>query len=55
VGLVPEKERNSIRYHASTGRPFGGEDFIEKLGKKLKRTFILNPAGRPRKRKSDRK
>ena len=52
---IPEKEINSIRYHASTGRPFGGEDFIEKIGKKLKRTFFLNPVGRPRKTKSDRK
>ncbi|MBI4685227.1 MAG: transposase [Nitrospirae bacterium] len=47
---IPEKETNSIRYYTKTGRPFGSEEFIKKMEKKLERKFILMPAGRPRKK-----
>lgn len=46
---IPEKEMNSIRYYTRTGRPFGSEEFIKKIEKKLERKFILRPPGRPKK------
>jgi len=48
---IPEKEANIIRYNTRTGRPFGSEEFIKKMEKKLKREFMLKSPGRPRKQK----
>jgi len=47
---IPEKETNSIRYCTRTGRPFGGEEFIKKMEKKLERTFAVKLPGRPKKK-----
>ena len=41
---------NSIRYNTRTGRPFGSEEFIKRLEKKLERKFMLMPPGRPKKK-----
>lgn len=38
-----------IRQHTMRGRPLGGNDFIEKLEKKLKRILKLKPKGRRKK------
>jgi putative transposase len=49
---IPEKETNSIRYYTRTGRPFGSEEFIKKMEKKLDKRFILQRPGRPKGRKN---
>jgi hypothetical protein len=36
------------------GRPFGSEEFISKMEKKLERRFMLKPPGRPRKKENKR-
>ncbi len=48
---IPEEETNNIRYHTRTGRPFGSEEFIKKIEKKLERKFILLSPGRPKKKR----
>jgi putative transposase len=45
---IPKREMNSIRYHTRTGRPYGNEEFLRKMEKKLKRSFALNLPGRPK-------
>lgn len=47
---IPEEETNSIRYRTRTGRPFGSEEFIKKMEKKLERKFMLLSPGRPKKK-----
>jgi hypothetical protein len=39
-----------IREKTRTGRPFGPNDFIERLEGQLKRLFKLKPKGRPKKK-----
>jgi len=41
---------DSIRKATSTGRPLGGEEFVEHLEKTLQRRIIVQRPGRPRKR-----
>lgn len=48
---ISQEEMNRIRYSTKTGRPFGSDEFIKKMEKKLERRFILKSAGRPRKKK----
>ncbi len=50
---MSEKEMNSIRYYTRTGRPFGSEEFIKKMEKKLERKFMLMPPGRPKKKERE--
>lgn len=45
---IPKREINSIRYHTRTGRPYGNEEFLRKMGKKLERSFALKLPGRPK-------
>ena len=47
---MSEKEISSIRYYTRTGRPFGSEEFIKKMEKKLKRRLMLMSPGRPKKK-----
>lgn len=49
---MSEEEINKLRYSTRTGRPFGSEEFMNKMEKQLGRRFILKPIGRPRKKKS---
>ena len=44
-----DEERNAIRRHERTGRPLGGEAFLTKIERTLRRT--LRPAKRGRKPK----
>ena len=48
---VPDNpdEMKGIREKTRTGRPFGPNDFIERLEGQLKRLFKLKPKGRPKK------
>jgi putative transposase len=48
---TPEEHIIGIRYSTRTGRPFGSGDFIKKMERKLDRSFILKPPGRPKKKK----
>ena len=50
---IPEKEATNIRYHMRTGRPFGSDEFIKIIEKKLERKFMLKLPGRPMKKKSN--
>ena len=49
---VPDNpdEMKGIRKKTRTGRPFGPNDFIERLEGQLKRLFKLKPKGRPKKK-----
>jgi putative transposase len=47
---IPEEEKNRIRYSTRTGRPFGSENFIRNMERKLDRRFILKSPGRPKKK-----
>jgi putative transposase len=47
---IPEKEITGIRYHTRTGRPFGSEEFVRKMEKKLERSFVLKSPGRPKRK-----
>jgi hypothetical protein len=49
---VPDNpdEMKGIREKTRTGRPFGPNDFIERLEGQLKRLFKLKPKGRPKKK-----
>jgi putative transposase len=46
---MPAEETKSIRYALKTGRPLGGEGFLIKMEKSLKKTFQIRSPGRPRK------
>jgi len=48
---ILESEINSIRYYTRTGRPFGSEEFIREMEKRLNRRLILGSPGRPKKEK----
>ncbi|MFH0933529.1 MAG: hypothetical protein V1832_04355 [Nitrospirota bacterium] len=48
---MPKEEISKIRYSTKTGRPFGGENFIRSMERKLDRRFLLKLPGRPRKKK----
>ena len=47
---IPEEEKNRIRYSTRTGRPFGSENFIRSMERKLDRRFTLKLPRRPRKK-----
>ena len=46
-----EEELEEIRTKSRLGKPLGGEDFIEELSRKLGRSLIFRPKGRPIKKK----
>lgn len=46
---ITEDEMQQLRYATRTGRPFGEEEFIKKMQKKLNKRFILQKPGRPKK------
>ncbi len=49
---ITEEEIKRLKYSTRTGRPFGREEFIKGMEKKLNKRFILQRPGRPKKRKS---
>lgn len=50
---VPEDEIKQIRYYTRTGRPFGKEEFINKMEMILERIFKLKSPGRPKKKREE--
>ncbi len=48
--LLPIEERilASIRRSSATGMPYGGEEWVKELAKKLKAEPTIRPRGRPR-------
>lgn len=46
---MPRKEIERLRYATKTGRPFGNEEFVVEMEKKLERRLLQRPKGRPRK------
>ena len=51
IGLPDNSdEMKGIREKTRTGRPFGTNDFVERLEGQLKRVFKLKPKGRPKKK-----
>ena len=46
---ITEEEMRRLKCSARTGRPFGSEEFIRKMEKKLERRFVLKSPGRPKK------
>jgi putative transposase len=49
---ITEEEMNRLKYSTRTGRPFGREEFIKRMEKKLDKRFILQRPGRPKGRKN---
>ncbi|MDA8339729.1 MAG: hypothetical protein M0Z70_10580 [Nitrospiraceae bacterium] len=49
---ITEEEIQRLKYSTRTGRPFGREEFIKRMEKKLNKRFILQRPGRPKGRKS---
>ena len=49
---LTEKEKEAISYHTRVGRPFGNDDFIYGMEKKLKRPLARRPRGRPKKERA---
>ncbi|MDI6729483.1 MAG: transposase [Thermodesulfovibrionales bacterium] len=49
---ITEEEIKRLKYSTRTGRPFGREEFIKRMEKKLNKRFILQRPGRPKGRKS---
>jgi hypothetical protein len=47
---IPKEQLKGIRYPTRTGRPFGGEEFIKSMERKLEKIFMLKLPGRPKKR-----
>jgi hypothetical protein len=45
-----EKAMQAIKRHTLVGRPLGSEQFLEKLGKRLRAKFPALYRGRPRKK-----
>jgi hypothetical protein len=45
-----EKAMQAIKRHTLVGRPLGSEQFLEKLGKRLRAKFPALHRGRPRKK-----
>jgi putative transposase len=46
---MPGKESEPLRYATKTGRPFGSEEFVAEMEKKLERRLLQRQRGRPRK------
>ena len=46
---IAEEEIKRLKYSTRTGRPFGREEFIKRMEKKLNKRFILQKHGRPKK------
>ena len=46
-----EEELDAIRKSTIQGRPHGGKEFIENIGKKVGRVLKVLPRGRPKKKK----
>jgi putative transposase len=46
---IPRTEIDHLRYATKTGRPFGNEEFVADMEKKLERRLLQRPKGRPRK------
>jgi putative transposase len=49
---ITEEEMNRLKYSTRTGRPFGREEFIKRMEKKLDKRFILQRPERPKGRKN---
>jgi putative transposase len=49
---ITEEEIQRLKYSTRTGRPFGREEFIKRMEKKLNKRFILQRHGRPKGQKS---
>ncbi|MFZ6006188.1 MAG: transposase [Nitrospirota bacterium] len=49
---ITEEEIQRLKYSTRTGRPFGREEFIKRMEKKLNKRFILQRPGRPKGQKS---
>ncbi|MCI2425351.1 transposase [Candidatus Acetothermia bacterium] len=45
---ITEDEIHRLKYATRTGRPFGDDDFIKKMEKKLNKRFALQRPGRPK-------
>jgi len=52
IESITEEEINRLKYSTRTGRPFGREEFIKRMEKKLDKRFILQRPGRPKGRKN---
>jgi putative transposase len=52
VGLLrtgqKEGELEEVRYHTRAGRPYGHEEFVQRLERRLKRPLARRPRGRPK-------
>ena len=46
---LEEQVLASIRLSSATGLPYGGDDWVRSLGKKLHLDLVIRPRGRPRK------
>jgi putative transposase len=44
-----EEEKEVLRYHSRSGRPFGEKEFVQGIEQKLKRPLARRPRGRPKK------
>jgi REP-associated tyrosine transposase len=49
---IEERDLAAIRRSSATGMPYGGEAWVQKLGKKLNLDLTIRPRGRPRKAES---
>jgi putative transposase len=49
---ITEDEMHRLKYATRTGRPFGDDNFIKKMEKKLDKRFILQKPCRPKGRRS---
>ena len=45
---LKEDEIEAIRYHTRSGRPFGEEEFVKCMERKLRKPLVRRPRGRPR-------
>jgi putative transposase len=45
---ITEDEMHRLKHATRTGRPFGDDDFIKNMEKKLDKRFILQRPGRPK-------
>jgi putative transposase len=50
---VPRQEIERLRYVTKTGRPFGNEEFVLDMEKRLERRLLQHPKGRPPKTSHD--
>lgn len=46
---LTEEEIEGLRYHSRSGRPLGGEEFVQGIEKRLRRPLARRPRGRPKK------